>query len=156
MKYLSAAEAYDLDQKLFETFSLDALMELAGLSVAAAIEEVYPDRRSKILLVCGPGNNGGDGLVAGRHLHHFGYAPCIVYPKRGRHPIFQQLVNQLDQLGVPISDSLPTSTEIDQTYGVVVDAIFGFRYDPSTLYGIAVDARVVAIVHSIVKGRARR
>jgi NAD(P)H-hydrate repair Nnr-like enzyme with NAD(P)H-hydrate epimerase domain len=50
------------------------LQELAGLSVATATAEEFrlPDS-SKVLIVCGPGNNGGDGLVAARHLHHFGY-----------------------------------------------------------------------------------
>ena len=60
-------------------FSIEQLMELAGLSVASAVQEVYQQRRSddadanRVLIVCGPGNNGGDGLVAARHLHHFGF-----------------------------------------------------------------------------------
>ena len=53
-------------------FSLDQLMELAGLSVASAVAAEYPPDR-RILVVAGPGNNGGDGLVAARHLRHFGY-----------------------------------------------------------------------------------
>jgi hydroxyethylthiazole kinase-like uncharacterized protein yjeF len=56
-------------------FSLDQLMELAGLSVAQAVATEYPrESKPRVLIVAGPGNNGGDGLVAARHLHHFGYA----------------------------------------------------------------------------------
>jgi NAD(P)H-hydrate epimerase len=52
-------------------FSLDQLMELAGLSVASAVSSEYG--KCRVLVVAGPGNNGGDGLVAARHLTHFGY-----------------------------------------------------------------------------------
>merc|ERR1719330_2274928 len=63
-------------------FSIDQLMELAGLSVASALAKEYPvESHPKVLILCGPGNNGGDGLVAARHLHHFGYQPRVVYPK---------------------------------------------------------------------------
>lgn len=49
-------------------------MELAGLSVAVSIAKSYNDSASKdhsVLVICGPGNNGGDGLVAARHLKLF-------------------------------------------------------------------------------------
>ena len=37
-------------------------MELAGLSVAQAIAKVYDSSKySRVLIYCGPGNNGGDG-----------------------------------------------------------------------------------------------
>ncbi|RZR88284.1 hypothetical protein BHM03_00015827 [Ensete ventricosum] len=70
--------------------------ELAGLSVAAAIAEVYkPSEYRRVLAICGPGNNGGDGLVAARHLHHFGYEPFICYPKRTPKPLYDGLVTQV-------------------------------------------------------------
>lgn len=47
-------------------------MELAGLSVATAIKKTYPsDSYKTVAICCGPGNNGGDGLVAARHLRAF-------------------------------------------------------------------------------------
>jgi NAD(P)H-hydrate epimerase len=46
------------------------LMELAGLSVSQALYRLHPIQKGKrILVICGPGNNGGDGMVAARHLY---------------------------------------------------------------------------------------
>jgi len=47
------------------------LMENAATGVVDAVREVYPDAR-RILVLCGPGNNGGDGFAAARHLHNGG------------------------------------------------------------------------------------
>jgi NAD(P)H-hydrate epimerase len=74
----SQEQAISLDQELFNYYSLDQLMELAGLSVANVIRHQYPLSElsnHRILVVCGPGNNGGDGLVAARHLSC--YVSCI-------------------------------------------------------------------------------
>ena len=44
-------------------------MELAGLSCAQTLAKVYKhETHTKVLVCCGPGNQGGDGLVAARHL----------------------------------------------------------------------------------------
>ena len=50
-----------------------ALMEAAGLAVADEVARVAPSR-GRIAVLCGPGNNGGDGFVAGRVLAERGYA----------------------------------------------------------------------------------
>lgn len=98
IRCLTASNAAALDRELFTSFSfsLDQLMELAGLSVAEAVFRVYPfsdvssrKNRRRVLLVCGPGNNGGDGLVAARHLYHFGYQPRVCYPKPGKAEFFK-------------------------------------------------------------------
>jgi hypothetical protein len=84
-KLLSQAEAIAVDEDLMQTpgFSIDQLMELAGLSVAAAVFQAFPPSTHKrVLCACGPGNNGGDGLVAARHMYQFGYDVGVVYPKR--------------------------------------------------------------------------
>jgi len=71
-------------------FSIDQLMELAGLACAQALATVY-DRKQypRVLVGCGPGNQGGDGLVAARHLAMFGYKPTVYLPKPGNKDIYK-------------------------------------------------------------------
>lgn len=128
---LRQAEASAIDEELMGSlgFSIDQLMELAGLSVACAIHEVYsPLSYPKVLIVCGPGNNGGDGLVAARHLYHFGYNPTICYPKRTDKPIYRGLVTQLESLAVPFVEAEELPDQLRISYDLVVDAMFGFSF----------------------------
>ena len=74
---LSQDQATKIDEELMAQpgFAIEQLMELAGLSCASALADAFPKVEGKrVLVLCGPGNNGGDGLVAARHLYHFGYA----------------------------------------------------------------------------------
>lgn len=128
MKFLSASNALALDKDLMSLggFSIDQLMELAGLSVSQVLHHVHPLSKGKnILIACGPGNNGGDGLVAARHLKHYGYQPIVYYPKRNKNYLFQRLLTQLDNLDVTFTDDFVTSIkECDH----IIDAIFGFSF----------------------------
>lgn len=85
MKSLTQEESRLLDEKLMSPeygFSLAQLMELAGLSVAEAVQHFYPRETYRdIIVFCGPGNNGGDGLVAARHLASFGYTVTVIVPR---------------------------------------------------------------------------
>ncbi|KAI5692142.1 hypothetical protein M8J76_003638 [Diaphorina citri] len=130
MKYLTQQEAIDIDQTLFNKykFSVDQLMELAGLSCANVIGKTYPTPTHKKVLVCaGPGNNGGDGLVCARHLKMFGYEPEIYYPKPPSKELYVNLLHQCKSLDIPVSESLPAETSV---FHLIVDAIFGFSYKP--------------------------
>ena len=128
LKTISAANAAALDKDLMSVgaFSLDQLMELAGLSVSQVVYKVHPPSQgNRVLVVCGPGNNGGDGLVAARHLFHYGYKPTICYPKRSKSEIYQRLVTQLENLDISIVTDFGTAIE---TADHIVDAIFGFNF----------------------------
>ena len=79
MKFIDQQTAKSIDTDLMtnSSFTLDQLIELAGLSIAQSIHHYYPSDR-KMVVVVGPGNNGGDGLVAARHLAQFGHEVGVV------------------------------------------------------------------------------
>ncbi len=80
MKVLTAAQMREADRLTTERYGIPGieLMENAGTAVAEFLREKFPDIASrKILLLCGKGNNGGDGVVVARHLKNFGFAGVV-------------------------------------------------------------------------------
>lgn len=77
MKLLTAEEMRRLDAATIQGghASGEQLMERAGAGVVEALERHYgPTLACRVLVLCGPGNNGGDGFVAARHLKARGAA----------------------------------------------------------------------------------
>ena len=74
MKIVSVAQMRDLERRAAEEgLSTSALMDNAGLAVARATREWLGETGDQcIVVLVGPGNNGGDGLVAARHLREWG------------------------------------------------------------------------------------
>ncbi|KAI9484400.1 YjeF N-terminal domain-containing protein [Zychaea mexicana] len=128
LKLLSQKVAQAIDEELMSAaggFSVDQLMELAGLSVAQAVQKSFDKTQFPNILVCvGPGNNGGDGLVAARHLYHFGYKPALYYPKQPNKDLYQRLLTQCRNLELPIHQDFPGDGHAD----VLVDSVFGFSF----------------------------
>ena len=130
MKFLTQAAAVNLDKQLMSVpgFSLDQLMELAGLSVACAVAKVFPDTAARVLALAGPGNNGGDALVAARHLFHFGFTNVsVVYPKPSEGPLFRGLVATLQQLNIPVTSRVEAADM--NGADLVLDGVFGFSFN---------------------------
>ncbi|KAJ9573741.1 hypothetical protein L9F63_008865 [Diploptera punctata] len=135
VKFLGQEEAINIDQELFNVykFSVDQLMELAGLSCAVSIAKCYPQcklNNNNILVFCGPGNNGGDGLVCARHLKLFGYCPSIFYPKRTDKPLYQNLTTQCAAMEIPFLTDVPSVDTLAADYSLLIDALFGFSFKP--------------------------
>jgi len=133
IKFLNQQEAKTIDERLMGDlgFCVEQLMELAGLAVAQAVESHYSARpaRPRVLVLAGPGNNGGDGLVAARHLHFFRFPVCVYYPKPTPRPLFEGLTQQCRVLQIPFLESTPSLEEMD-SFDVVLDALFGFSFKP--------------------------
>jgi hydroxyethylthiazole kinase-like uncharacterized protein yjeF len=115
------------------------LMENAGAAVARAVMARCPPG-SRVAIVAGTGNNGGDGLVAARHLHGAGYAVEIF------------LVGQPENLKGDAGEALrdwggPVSNALDLAgAAIVVDALFGAGLDrPVTGPALDVIARMNAL-----------
>jgi hydroxyethylthiazole kinase-like uncharacterized protein yjeF len=113
---LTSAQAKQVDALVEERFGIpiDWLMEAAGWQVARLVE-------GSAVVVCGVGNNAGDGFAAARHLQRWGRLArvCCVDPDRVRGPAAVQLA-ALRHTGGEISRELSFDGA-----EVVVDAIFG-------------------------------
>jgi len=80
-KILTAAQMKEIDRASIEKLGIPGmvLMENAGRNVAQLIEEKFPAiDKNRITILCGKGNNGGDGFVVARHLLMRGYRPRVV------------------------------------------------------------------------------
>ena len=130
MKIVTADQMRRIEQRSVEAgVSTDMLMENAGLEFARRVRH-HLGRvvGASILVLVGPGNNGGDGLVAARHLHAWG-ARTSVYLCRDRPPNDPKLA-LAQARGMPVMPASEDS-ELAQLQralapaDLVVDAVLG-------------------------------
>lgn len=88
----------------------------------------FADKKS-ILICCGPGNNGGDGLVCARHLKLFGYSPEVYYPKRPDNELYKNLLHLCTENDICIRENINQFQKLDN-YLLIIDALFGFSFKP--------------------------
>jgi hydroxyethylthiazole kinase-like uncharacterized protein yjeF len=113
---LKAAQVKRVDQLCADRFGIptDWLMEAAGWQVARFV-------RQRAAVVCGVGNNAGDGLAAARHLDRWGRLASVSCVDAGRlsGPAARQF-EALRKIGVEVGSAL----DLEDAH-VIVDAIFG-------------------------------
>ncbi len=80
MKILTAAQMRKIDRISIEKLGIPGmvLMENAGRNLLRLLEEKFPNlKRERVAVLCGKGNNGGDGFVIARHLKMRGHHPSV-------------------------------------------------------------------------------
>jgi len=126
MKVVTAEEMRNIDRITIKNYGISGtvLMERAGLAVAEKIRELY--ERRKVIVLSGGGNNGGDGIVAARNLHEWGWnVKTILISKESKlSPDCRKQYKTAKKAGVAI-EFQDYITGKDLHGALVVDAIFG-------------------------------
>jgi ADP-dependent NAD(P)H-hydrate dehydratase / NAD(P)H-hydrate epimerase len=135
MKILTAAQMGEVDKLTTERFRIPSilLMENAGRSFADELAKASPGLDSKrILIFCGKGNNGGDGLVVARYLALRGAKPfilifCDPHDLKGDARTNWEIVHAM-KLPVQILSTAASAKSYlrkADTPDIIVDALFG-------------------------------
>lgn len=101
------------------------LMQRAGAAAAEWVRELTGDRPDPILVLVGPGNNGGDALVCATALMRLGYACCCVgLPANNKNPADAQAAHAaFAKAGGVLHAEIPAATEY--RFSLIVDGLFG-------------------------------
>jgi hydroxyethylthiazole kinase-like uncharacterized protein yjeF len=109
--------------------TMDMLMENAGQAVADETARILEDiRQQQILILIGPGNNGGDGLVAARHLHDAGAKVFLYFfgQRPGRDPNLKPIRDRrIKRIEAEKDENLEELTKLLASVDTVIDALFG-------------------------------
>ncbi|MDP9256945.1 MAG: NAD(P)H-hydrate epimerase, partial [Actinomycetota bacterium] len=113
-------EVRELDRRAIHELGLPgiALMECAGAEAARAVRERYGDR-VRVSVLCGPGNNGGDGFVVARHLHVAGLEAGVCLDAAAESSTDDSRTMRAAALAFGVAERAPEDAD------VIVDALFG-------------------------------
>ena len=135
MRVLTARQMREADRRTIEDLGVPSLelMENAGREVASAIELAFPDLVGRrVAVLCGRGNNGGDGFVVARLLHQRGVHVSVFLVGRAGDVKGDALTNlaRIQPLSLPIVEigrQLEWERHAPEFAGctLVVDALFG-------------------------------
>jgi ADP-dependent NAD(P)H-hydrate dehydratase / NAD(P)H-hydrate epimerase len=135
MRVLNSSQMREADRRTIEEVGIPSLvlMENAGRQVVAAMEAIYTDLADRhVAILCGRGNNGGDGFVVARTLAQRGVAVSVfligqVSDVRGDARVNLDILGRVGLTVVEVADGqaweLHVSEVRDST--LIVDAIFG-------------------------------
>ncbi len=127
---VTAQQMKAIDQNTINTIGIPSmvLMERAALAVAEAAQQMAAERgtgkKTRILSVCGTGNNGADGVAAARILQGRGYEVSLLFVGNPEHDSEEMKAQKriAEHLNIPQSRA---SEYRDAPCGIILDAVFG-------------------------------
>ncbi len=135
MRVLNSAQMREADRRTIEEIGIPSLvlMENAGRQVVAALEAMHGELlESEVAVLCGRGNNGGDGFVVARTLLQRGVSVSVflvgrVADVRGDARTNLEILGRLGLAVVEIADSQAWELHFSEVRdcSLIVDAIFG-------------------------------
>ena len=134
MKVVTPSQMREIDRMTIEGLAIPSLvlMENAGMAIVDEVLERMEKEPLRITVMCGPGNNGGDGMVAARHLSDRGHEVAVYLgvPRASFRGDAKVQLRMLSRLGVEVS-VLSSAASFEKVFGrvsgsdVVIDALFG-------------------------------
>ncbi len=127
LMYLNAEEIARMDNAAIDEFGMDAasLMEKAGMATAAVARHILGGKpaNEKVCCIVGKGNNGGDGLVAARHLSNWGAEVTVILAqeKKDLHETPARQLAVVERIGIDVRDG-----DSEFASGLIVDALLGY------------------------------
>lgn len=147
---LTRDQVREVDRRAIEDYGIPGivLMENAARNAAEVIRGISPPD-ARVAIVCGRGNNGGDGFAIARHLFNCGvrtelFLTCDPRQLRGdaatNHDIVQKM--KLPSHRFDTAEHIETTKSLLETAGVIVDAILGtgFTGEVRSPYDAAINA----------------
>jgi ADP-dependent NAD(P)H-hydrate dehydratase / NAD(P)H-hydrate epimerase len=135
MRVLNAAQMREADRRTIDEIGIPSLvlMENAGRQVVAAMEAIYADLLERqVAVVCGRGNNGGDGFVVARTLVQRGVDVSVfvlgpISDVRGDARVNLEILGRLGVTVIEVSDGQAWELHLSEVRDctLIVDAIFG-------------------------------
>eukprot|EP00792_Barthelona_sp_PAP020_P006124 TRINITY_DN2914_c2_g1_i1.p1 TRINITY_DN2914_c2_g1~~TRINITY_DN2914_c2_g1_i1.p1 ORF type:complete len:242 (-),score=68.91 TRINITY_DN2914_c2_g1_i1:186-911(-) len=133
MKYLTSEQAFELDQRLFDSmnFPVETLVEFAANCITNVLISYFSVadgwHRKRILFLCGPGNNGLDSVVSARILSMLGYENVFIFctSKVAAKENFYRLSKQACIFGCKL---VVNDNSIPLDFDLIVDGFFGFSF----------------------------
>ena len=126
--YLSREQVQRVDTLAIQHYHLPGivLMENAALAVVDAAMTMLAGQTGDVLILCGGGNNGGDGLAVARHLHNRGRAVRIALTGGPVRYQGDALINWNVTQAMALPTEPATAAVIAQSrWALIIDAIFG-------------------------------
>ena len=149
---LSRDQVREIDRTAIEQIGIPgvALMENAGRHAAQATLELLRDPGgARVAIVCGSGNNGGDGFVIARHLHNAGVSVAVLLACEPDRITGDARINYdiVERMSLPVhaiqtAEQLAARRSVLDEADVIVDALLGtgFWGEPRPPLDAAIEA----------------